>query len=63
VADCGEKYDVAGDTVGVEGLVRVARRDRDEAEAMVELVDGRRNRVGASGAVCVREGFGGDDCE
>jgi hypothetical protein len=37
--------------VGVEGLVRVARRDRDAAEPVVELVDGRRNRVGGSGAV------------
>jgi hypothetical protein len=48
---------------GVEGLVRVARRDRAAAEAIVELVDGRRNRVGGSGAVWVRRCFGGDDCE
>jgi hypothetical protein len=59
-ADCGEKYEVAEDAVGVEGFVRVARRDRDEAEAMVELVDGRRNSVGASGAVWVRRCFGGE---
>jgi hypothetical protein len=63
VADCEEKYDVAGDAVGVEGLVRVARRDRDEAETMVEFVDGRRNKVDASGAVWVRRFFGGDGCE
>lgn len=37
--------------VGVEGFVRVARRRRGESEATVELVDGRRNSVGGSGAV------------
>jgi hypothetical protein len=49
--------------VCAEGLVRVARRDRDAAEAIAELVDGRRNRVGGSGAVWVRRCFGGDCCE
>jgi hypothetical protein len=43
--------------------VRVARRDRDEARAIVELVDGRRKRVGASGAVWVRRCLGGDGWE
>jgi hypothetical protein len=45
--------------VGVEGVVTVARRDRCEAET-VELADGRRNKVGVSGAVLVRWCFGGD---
>ena len=67
VATCwGEKYDaevadeaVKEGAVGVEGLD--ARRDRDETEGAVEVVDGRRNKVGGSGAVLVRWCF--DDAD
>lgn len=56
----GEKYEgVVADEAdvvpaGVEGLVMLARRCRGEVEAAVELVEGRRSRVGGSGAVLVR---------
>jgi hypothetical protein len=46
----------------VEGLVTVARRERDDAEATV-LVEGRRSSDGASGAVWVRKCLGGDGWE
>lgn len=47
--------------MGVEGFV--ARRGRGEAEAAVELDDGRRKSVGVSGAVLVRWCLGGDGGE
>lgn len=59
----GEKYEgeVADDAiVGSEGVVVVARLSREETEAAVELTDGRRNRVGGSGAVLVRWCLGGE---
>lgn len=66
-AGCGEKYEgeVADDadacvgvSAGVEGFV--ARRDRGDAEAPVELLDGRRRSVGVSGAVLLRWCLGGE---
>jgi hypothetical protein len=50
-AEVAEDVECGVGAVGVEGFE--ARRDRWDAET-VELADGRRNRVGVSGAVFVR---------